>query len=368
MSSQAEFVTYLESSQVEQRSDIENIFSFLKQSAPEGQIAELLESERCSIIQPSSTDSSSQDAALAICLIKFRNMNRGQALVHFASVVGNNVPQKSFALALFSIHHDNLNCIPCDAVAGVQPEDLQSLGMSLFRINMVYNSEDLLDDDDADFFARGFQERIVRERLRNDAVQLLAKYGSHTSIDKSELFHLSLTQLVVFYEVCFEEERVYKLCAEEDGSFAHHPDQCDTISKAIQLACSILEAKGIAAKSSSSEPTSSASVSSTEARKKLMRADQTVSVHAAGPSAEGSKKLKTFHSSPLATLVTPPVVSVHAAAGPSTDVMSKTLKTFQSSAFVTPPVPVSNNNKENVREKLHSRNEEEVRQLILIES
>jgi hypothetical protein len=288
-------------------------------------------------------------------------MNRGQALIHFASVVGINVHvQKSFALALFSVYHENLNSIPCTAVAGVQPEHLQSLGMCLFRINMVYYSEALLDEDDADFFARRFKERIVRERLRDDAVRLLSKYGSHTLIDKSELFHLSLTELVVFYQVCFEEEQVYELCAEGDGSLVPHQDQCDTFSKAIKLASSILEAKGIAAKSSS-EPTSSASVSSTEARKKLMRADQTVSVHAAGPSAEGSKKLKTFHSSPLATLVTPPVVSVHAAAGPSTDA-SKKLKI--SSAFVTPPVSVSNNRKENVRdERINTRNEEKVRLL-----
>jgi hypothetical protein len=321
-------------------------------------------------------------------------MNRGQALIHFASVVGINVHvQKSFALALFSVYHENLNSIPCTAVAGVQPEHLQSLGMCLFRINMVYYSEALLDEDDADFFARRFKERIVRERLRDDAVRLLSKYGSHTLIDKSELFHLSLTELVVFYQVCFEEEQVYELCAEGDGSLVPHQDQCDTFSKAIKLASSILEAKGIAAKSSS-EPTSSASVSSTEARKKLMRADQTaadvmppvsvhaaagpsfhssqlsslvtppvVSVHAAAdPSAEGgSKKLKTFHSSQLSTLVTPPVVSVHAAARPSTDA-SKKLKI--SSAFVTPPVSVSNNRKENVRdERINTRNEEKVRLL-----
>jgi len=162
-------------------------------------------------------ENSHQDVKFLKYLQELQEMNQGQANIRLAQITGA-VSLMLLALALFSVNGDNLEAIPISALSTVANHDLLSLGTRIFELDMLHNPQNMLDVDDIGFYARNFQCRIVKERLRSQAAVLLAKYHSHSLIEKSMLFHLSPAELVVFFQVCLEEEETYRHCVEEEPS------------------------------------------------------------------------------------------------------------------------------------------------------
>ena len=397
---QSQLITYLESSCITNASEIDIILNYLKESASEQIVSVLYESAESKIksrqavtrylqkqkqkallkessLEPhtsvlyESEESSikSQQAASVKRLQKLQQMNQGQALIRYAT--DDIIPEKSFALALFSVYRVNLNAIPSSAVSAVQSERLQSLGMNIYRLQMLCDPNDMMNDEDVDFYSRNFRDRIIRERLREKATALLAEYHSHSLINKSELFYLSASQLFIFFQVCIEEEQLYQSCIEGKEIVASDPRINDCASYVMQLVSGVLGAKklaGIQFKSTSVPPISPlppvlASVNGINTHKKLKTSHcgdcpsalfvtPPVTVpwsHSGNSRIEINKKMKTSHEpsahlvahcfdQPSAPLVTPSVIVP--CPPPRNIEINKKLKTSHepSRRFVTPPL------------------------------